>query len=340
MKMDLSIERLTADAIELTSYIPGGRLPDECGIIEIAHGGSDRHFFRLSDGGRSVVALIQPGGGDEFERYLSIGSFLAGRGIAVPIFYHADRDLGILIMEDLGSVHLEDHLRDASPEEELSFYRDCIEVLAKFQTTVTSGLEEMPRIKGHLFGLEKLLGETAYFEREFIGRYSPVDIPDGWDRDRKVLAETLASQPQVFMHRDYQSRNILVKEGSIRIIDFQTAHLGPGLYDVASLLKDPYHPLCHGTRRSLLMELYYRLGESGLAVAGGFEQYYVIFLLAGIQRNLQALAAFAFLGLAKGKKEFLRYIPSAMDLLEEGVDEADNLPAVRELVTRIRSMMP
>jgi hypothetical protein len=138
------------------------------------------------------------------------------------------------------------------------------------------------------------------------------------------------------MHRDFQSRNIMVKDGRLRVLDFQTAHRGPGMYDLASLLKDPYHPVEPGSRKTLLMEVYYRVIGDGSEPEGGFEGFNDRFLLAGIQRNMQALAAFSYLGMKKGKTEFLRYILPGIGLLEEGLTESGRFPVTSGLVAGLR----
>jgi aminoglycoside/choline kinase family phosphotransferase len=263
-----------------------------------------------------------------------VGDFLRDRGIPVPVFYSVDRS-GVVVMEDLGDIHLVDALEGADASAELAFYRDSIDILFRLQTSVTAAERSVRILDDMLFTEEILIGETDYFAREFVERYAGMEIPDGWDEERRILASELASHPPVFMHRDFQSRNIMVKEGNLRIVDFQTAHRGPGMYDVASLLKDPYHPLRPGTRKTLLMELYYRFTGEGLDTGGEFEAFSKRFTLAGIQRNMQALAAFSFLGLEKGKGEFLEHIVPGLILLEEGIDESGIFPVTRELVASI-----
>ncbi|MCK4548946.1 MAG: phosphotransferase [Candidatus Krumholzibacteria bacterium] len=315
--------------------MPGGGFSDKATVSVITGGGSDRHFLRVEEDGLSAVVLVQPGGGAEFDRYVRNGNFLRENGVAVPGFYFVDEG-GVVVMEDLGDIHLVDALEDADPPAELAFYRDCINILYRLQTSVTGAEKETGILGDMVFSEEMLLGETDYFAREFVVHYAGRPVPEGWDAERRTLAAELASHPRVFMHRDFQSRNIMVKDGTLRIVDFQTAHRGPGMYDVASLLKDPYHPVESGTRKTLLMELYYRFTGNNPEPEGGFEAFNDRFVLAGIQRNMQALAAFSFLGLEKGKKEFLEFIRPGIGLLEEGLTESGRFPVTSGLVARIR----
>ena len=141
------------------------------------------------------------------------------------------------------------------------------------------------------------------------------------------------------MHRDFQSRNIMVKSGQLRLVDFQTAHRGPGLYDLASLLRDPYHPLPGDRAHALAEEFYGRLREGGALRDVGPDEFREGFVLAGIQRDLQALAAFVKLGKVKGKKEFLESIPAGLDLLEAGVDESGRFPSMKRMITALREKL-
>ena len=326
-------------AIALTRSLPGGPLSPDSSVSALDGGGSDRFFMRIQDGTRSVVALVQPGAPEEFASYLLIGTFLQKNGIGVPRFHAWDEKAGILVLEERGGADLQPALREAGPEEELSFYREGMQILFELQTVVTSALETDPPPPLRRFDEATLLGETDYFAVEFVPRFCPAGLPDGWEKERRALAGRLSTQPPVFMHRDFQSRNLFVKEGRLRVIDFQTAHMGPGLYDAASFLKDPYHPLIAGTRRTLLMELFYRLKEIGRAGEQNFEEYYETFLMAGIQRNLQALAAFARLGIGKGKTRFLESILPGLDSLEEGVDESGSFPAIGAMARDARKTL-
>jgi aminoglycoside/choline kinase family phosphotransferase len=311
---------------------PGGALRASI----LTHGGSDRHFIRLSGGTRPVVALARPGGDDELDRYIAIGRFLRRHGIDVPEQLAVDRENGVVLMEDLGSTHLQDGLKDCTSEEEGSLYEICLDVLVSLQTSVTDAMFAEGMLEDRSFDADVLLGETAYFEREFVRSYAGLTCPPEWDGERRFLAERLAGEPPAFMHRDFQSRNIMITGGRIAIIDFQTAHRGPGVYDVASLLKDPYHPVPEALRRRLLQKFHGDLVAAGGAVETSYERYKEILILAGIQRNCQALAAYAYLGRTKGKTQFLDFITPGLALLEEGIAEADGFPALGAMVREIR----
>lgn len=333
-------ERLLRLAGDPGAVIPGGPFGPDAVLTPVAGGGSDRGFYRIAEPPRSAIILHEPQGAGELARYTSIGDFLREEGIPVPAFFAIDEAAGLLLMEDLGDRRLEDELEGLDAAGELSFYRECVDILFRLQTTVTERMYADGFLADRLFGVDLLLGETDYFEREIVRALAGLEPSAEWHGERRRLAEAVASQPAVFMHRDFQSRNIMVRDGRPRIVDFQTAYRGPALYDAAALLRDPYHPLQPGTRRTLLMELFYRLSERGRAPGGGFEGFCEQFTLAGLQRNMQSLAAFAFLGREKGKTGFLRSIGPGLDLLEEGLAESGRFPAAASLVARIRERIP
>jgi aminoglycoside/choline kinase family phosphotransferase len=323
----------------LSAGMPGGRFKKPPELTPLEHGGSDRIFYRARSSDRTAVAMVETGGAEDFESYCEIGNFLRRGGIAVPELFGLDARCGVLLMEDLGDTHLEDVLAGASRREEQSLYERCIDILIRLESSVTSAMEREGMLEHRRFDESVLLRETEYFNRAFIEGFCPVERPSEWDSERAYLADTLVAQPPVFMHRDFQSRNILIKDGELRIVDFQSAHRGPGLYDAASLLKDAYHPIAPAARTKLLRMLYEGLRGRGGRVPDGFEEYHEVFVLAGIQRNLQALAAFARLGSVKGKQRFLRSIPAGLKLLREGLEESDRLPALTLIIDAVEDKL-
>ncbi|MFO7914361.1 MAG: phosphotransferase [Candidatus Krumholzibacteriales bacterium] len=329
--MNENIAELVAYALERTSTVPGGPLNPNARAVPFTDGGSKRYFLRLSDGERSVVALIEPSDRAELQRYCQIGTFLRENGIGVPEIYTFDRERGILLMEDLGDCTLEKLWIRGNGI--ITIYRSCLDLLCRLQTEVTekTGRGQCPSL--NIFGKEEFMEETDYFEREFMGRFKPdISVPD-WEREREQLAEKLSALPRVFMHRDFQSRNIIIRQGQPRLIDFQASFLGPSFYDAASLLKDPYVSLPPATGQELL-EYYYRaLSERNADNGLNFDEFTELFTIAGIQRNLQALAAYAKLGFGDGRTEFLRSIHPALVLLERGAGENGSYPAIQGMAS-------
>lgn len=301
-------------------------------------GGSDRSFVRVAKGNESVVLLSQPPGW-EIDAYIDNARFLRANGIGAPEILAFDRARGLVLMEDLGDLHLEDALAGATDAEVERRYREAVGMLVSFGTTAARAMERDALLESRVFDERVLLAETDYFVREFVEGYCAVPLPATWEEERRRLARALAAEPRVFMHRDFQSRNLMVTRGELRVVDFQTAHRGPGLYDAASLLKDAYHPLPAALRGELVAELHAGLRAGGASETRSAEAYGRAFALAGVQRNLQALAAFAKLGMRRGKPKFLDSIPAGLDLLAEGARESACLPGIERLAGELRNRL-
>lgn len=323
-----SIDREVISALGLDS--------DRMELVKpIEHGGSERTFYRVAFRNTSYIVMLHRGIEEEFERYVELDRFLARHGIGVPEIHAVDKAHKAILMEDLGETHLEDILNECSETEAARQYRKAIELLIELQTSVTKGMYAERTLEGREFTKSRLLAETEYFVEEFVNDYCRIEEFD-IDMDRIILAEEISKEPLVFMHRDFQSKNIMLYGGELRLVDFQSAHRGPGLYDAASLLKDPYHPIGEALREELLEALFEAISGTDATKHDDFGSFKKSFTYCGIQRNMQALAAFARLGVKMGKKQFLKSIPPALGLLEEGLNQIDGLSSLKELLGRIK----
>jgi aminoglycoside/choline kinase family phosphotransferase len=148
-----------------------------------------------------------------------------------------------------------------------------------------------------------------------------------------VLAETLSREPRFFMHRDFQSQNIYFKDGAVRYIDFQTATRGLLQYDAVSLLKDAYVVLQDRQREDLL-HFYLDTLITQCRLVIDRDAFVRTFNLTGLQRNMQALGAFAYLSRDKGKTAFAAHIPAALSYLAAALRELPEFPLLSGLVEK------
>src|SRR5262249_5630946 len=128
----------------------------------------------------------------------------------------------------------------------------------------------------------------------------------------REFAKRLATFPRVLVHRDFQSQNIIIQNGQANLIDFQGMRPGLAEYDLASLLYDPYVDVTDAERNELIAYYRHRQLENGTVTNGNFE---LKLRLCAMQRLMQALGAYGFLGLVKGHKHFLHHIPNALGSL-------------------------
>jgi aminoglycoside/choline kinase family phosphotransferase len=200
-------------------------------------------------------------------------------------------------------------------EERGALYRSTLRQAAKIHAIEPVALRGL--VGGELqppFDEGLYLWEQGYFFREFASRFSVLTAEELEEvRLGEGLAEvrrTLAALPRRMVHRDFQSQNVIVRDGQAWLIDYQGLRPGRPEYDLASLLYDPYVRLPEGERRELLA---YYAGLHGAGEAFGSDAG--VFARCACQRLMQALGAYGFLGLVKGKTPFLRHIPVASERL-------------------------
>ncbi len=302
----------------------------------LARGGSDRSFYRIQTSEGSFVVMTGTSSREEVEAYVEIGNFLYVQGIGSPEICAVDRKNGLVLMEDLGDHSLYTIVKQAASRGEVTeLYKKALEFLAEMQMTVTSRIAMCDCLKNRSFGYESFRGETDYFLEAFVKDLCGIDVTKKGRLEDELhkLAAGLVREPRFFMHRDLQSQNMYLKEDRIRIIDFQTATQGLLQYDLAACLKDAYvmltQPEC-----DVLLKYYMDCLEYTWSVDIDREQFAVTFHRTGLQRNMQALGAFAFLSMRKGKTEFLQHIPAALAYLKTALSMLHEFPALQVIVER------
>ena len=306
----------------------------------MAGDGSDRQFYRLALGDLSLLAVLpstaQSQGLAEARAAHAIGTHFFRCGAPVPRIHGFAEECGLILFEDLGDTKLHDLLllHGAESSEVDAYYRQALVALAHLQTEARHGFRpdwcwDTPRYDRALM----LARESGYFRKalceDLLGMN---DLPRGLDQEFVFLAERAMQEPVDFiLHRDFQSRNLMVHGGKVRIIDFQGARLGPLGYDPASLLIDPYAGLSQDRQQALLGCYLDALASHIPLDRGRFvEGYYYM----ALQRNLQILGAFAFLSKKRGKPFFQQFITPAVVTLSQhlAAPQGRDFPFLRAVV--------
>jgi len=292
-------------------------IPD---ISLLAGDGSARVFYRLLfDNDTSMVIVCpnedNPLGMSEAASAWNICRHLNRVGVAVPEPLAYDKQTGVILFEDLGDLRLHDLLQQEDCLREdcrFKFYRDVICELVRMQVEGREGFDiswcwQTPHYDQQLM-LER---ESRYFLQALcIDLLNLKPDVDSLHHEFVQIANKAASGPAgFFLHRDFQSRNIMIKDGAVRIIDFQGGRLGPLGYDLASLLIDPYVSLSPEFQEALFDEYLCELLKWVKYDPLHFREEY---MYLSMQRNLQILGAFAFLGKQRNKNFFLQFIPPAL----------------------------
>jgi NDP-sugar pyrophosphorylase family protein len=304
--------------------------------------GSDRQWYRLKMGQKTMIlvdhGIKESNRINEADAFVNIGRYLFDRGVPVPQIYEADTFAGYVFLEDLGSFDLQATVRQTDPfENVISLYQRVIHLLTKFSASGadqfdTAWCYQTSRYDKSLI-LEK---ECRYFVDAFLNTYLGLKIKYAdLKKEFEYLAENaLKHTVSGLMHRDFQSRNIMIKNDQVYFIDFQGARMGPIQYDLASLLIDPYVDLPQDIQTQLLAYAVERLQGRVKLNAANFKRCYRFCCLT---RNLQILGAFGHLTRVKGKMHFEKYIPAAARTLEHNLKnhEYGKLPMLSALADTV-----
>ena len=317
-------EALARKALE--AVFPG----DEKGVAwsKLKGDGSDRTWYRVTRGNDSLVMVDHDPCAEpevcEADSFAAIGRHLYDRGIPVPRIFAYDRPSGLLVLEDLGDLNLQRLVhRSVNAEEVDRHYRSVIDLLIVMGVEGAKGFDIKHTYQTPYYDRELILEkESRYFVNAFLNGYLGLKTEfENYQGEFELLAQGAIEHPyNGLLHRDFQSRNILVKQGSYYFIDFQGARLGPLLYDLASLLIDPYVALPQ-TVQDRLLEYYLKRLSDHMTVDE--DKCLHAYQHCAINRNLQIMGAFAFLSRNKGKKTFENYIPPALESLKRNLQRID-----------------
>jgi len=226
-------------------------------LQHLAGDASTRQYFRVFNNEASYIAAVYTEPLDaQAHPYCDVTRLLIRRGIPIPEILAISGEDGIVLQQDLGDLRLQDWLEGAGEEAKRDIYRQAIDIIFDIQAA-TGAAYEMGSIASKLaFDEAKLLWELRFFYDHYFGRYRSEVLAAGdkelIDAELVEIARELAARPRVLCHRDYHSRNLMLKDGRLFVIDHQDARMGPISYDLASLLYDPYATL----RESLISDLY------------------------------------------------------------------------------------
>jgi aminoglycoside/choline kinase family phosphotransferase len=338
----MTAERRTSDGSDVRSRIDqflAGRSLTGARVVPLTGDASDRRYFRILVRDEPTQVLAVHPGAIEFERmpFVNVSRLFTALPLPVPaILGHSD-PLGIIALQDLGDVTLQAHLGAASPSEHKALYRQAV---AFIDTMQRRGAElEAPGFLpyGIAFDVEKLMWELQFFARHFLEGYRGGALTDSaraaLTSEFTAIAEELAGEPRLLCHRDYHSRNLMLHDESLYIIDFQDARMGPDTYDLVSLLRDSYVDFTEQEVEDLIA-FFLALHSPGaseqpLRVDAEFRRR---FDLMAIQRNLKALGTFGFQTISRGNPVYIQYIPRTLNYLRANLERYPRFARLRGLL--------
>ena len=302
--------------------------------VPLSGDASDRRYFRvlLRDTPSQVLA-VHPGP-IVFDAlpFVNVARLLTAMPVPVPRILAHSNALGIIALEDLGDVTLQAHVGAASPAEHAALYRQAVTFINTIQRR---GLElASPDFVpyGIAFDVEKLTWELQFFTKHFLEAYRGAGLTDSvrsaLAHEYASIAEELAADPPVLCHRDYHSRNLMLHEGRLHIIDFQDARLGPDTYDLASLLRDSYVDF-NDQQVDALIACFLAQRAAPAAEDRDFRRR---FDLMALQRNLKALGTFGFQTTSRDNTVYIQYIPRTLSFVGTHLARYGRFGRLRELL--------
>jgi len=312
------------------------------GTVEVQYdpilkGGSDRAFYRVRVPSGATFIFMEFGTEVEENAYWAeINRFMTEIGIPVPRIIAYDSRRRFMLLEDLGDADLYS-LRDQPWRKRR---RCCLMALSAIHRLHRTPIADVPDSLQLCRGYDRPLyaWEHAYFRENFVEAVCGLSLSGpqerDWAEEMEALIDRLQKIPECLIHRDFQSQNIMIRNDRPVLLDFQGMRKGNLFYDLASLICDPYVSFSPSERNELVA-FYYRIMEPDYS----FEKFTGYFWEGAVQRLMQALGAYGFLGLKKNKPAFLPHMANGLKNLLTAVDNAGGLATLSRLLPECKTIL-
>jgi aminoglycoside/choline kinase family phosphotransferase len=303
-----------ARLLQLTTWLQGLDIVDTATVRPASADASFRRYFRLdvlpaaqARFGATLVAMDAPPERENTAAWLKVDALLLEAGVSVPTIHAQDLGQGFLLISDLGTTT---YLQALDHDNAATLYAEALGAIIRFQQHSQAGV--LPP-----FDRAFMERELAIFPEWYIGKHLNATLTDAQSAElQKVFDHIVANclaQPQVFMHRDFHSRNLMwMDEKNPGVLDFQDAVYGPITYDAASLLRDAYVSWDEEMVLDWLIRYWQQARAVGLPVNKNFDAFYQDFEYTALQRHLKILGIFCRLNYRDGKPMYLGDLPTVM----------------------------
>ena len=269
---------------------------------------SFRRYFRVKIDGENFIAMDAPPDKEDIVPFMKIATLFKQANVNTPTLLQHNLEDGFILLEDFGSQWLLDELNE---DNATSLYARALTDLLPLATNENLLNANLPPYD------EKVLRrEMALFEEWFVEQLLDEELPqDLWENVQQILVKSALEQPQVCVHRDYHSRNLMVlPNGELGVLDFQDAVLGALTYDSVSLLRDCYIDWSDDKIETWLRAYFEQL-QTAKVVECDFTQFKRWFDLMGMQRHLKVCGIFSRLHLRDEKSQYLKSLPRTLNYL-------------------------
>jgi len=305
-------------------------------LTAISGDASFRRYFRFNHQATPTIAVDAPIETEDNAAFYKIAQILQQQGLLVPDVLHYDFEQGFLLITDLGNQLFLAHL---NPSSVAQLYSSAIDAIISMLQIPAAKLAKLPNYSESL-----LVDEMMLFNHWFIKHHLQIELSDNEESIINNLFSCLVKnalqQPQYFVHRDFHSRNLMLREdGETALIDFQDAVKGPITYDLVSLLKDCYVQWPIKQVNSWCFDFYQKLIEHKL-IDYKFEIFQKQFDLMGMQRHIKVLGIFCRLNYRDNKPTYLKDLQLTFDYLIQAVSKYPEFDDFNQfLLNRIQPLL-
>ncbi len=284
-------------------------------VYQLAGDASNRRYFRVIKDQQSWVLMVWEPFNPEGYPFLSVLNHFAKHKICVPQVISMSPKDGLVLLEDLGDLTLERKFWEAqSPDSSMDFYKQAVDEIIKIHFIATRDRTDCTAFKVK-FDTEKFLWEMNYGKDNLLSGLCKFEFSEKMNLEiTKVFTDIcsrLDEEPKFIVHRDYHSRNLMIKFNEMRVIDFQDARLGPVQYDLVSLFRDSYVNMPE-EMAAKLMDYYLEKAMPFLPANISRTYFEEIYELQSIQRCFKACGSFASFLQLRNDKRYLKYLPQTL----------------------------
>jgi aminoglycoside/choline kinase family phosphotransferase len=323
-----------------------GRDAASARVLKLKGDASNRSYYRVQEPQQSHVVMVMPlevkseevtkGEPPKELPFVNVHRYLHQLGIRVPVIRRFEPERGLMVLEDLGD-ELFENAQARGPAERETWYGRAVETLARLRARADNARDPECLAFGRAFDADLYEWELHHFRA--YGLEARQGLTSSGPELRRMgelfrqLAEQLDAEPRGFTHRDYQSRNLMVVDGQLVIIDFQDALQGPRQYDLVALLRDSYVQLDRPFIEKMLhryIEIYQK--ESGQTLDA--KAFIATFDRLTIQRKLKDAGRFIFIDLVKKNPGFLPYVVPSLGYVRDAFERVPDLAELRGLLSK------
>ncbi|MGB0453649.1 MAG: aminoglycoside phosphotransferase family protein [Bacteriovoracaceae bacterium] len=304
-------------------------------VEKLSGDASSRKYYRIfSKASSYVISIDSPENLTKADfNFITTQKIFSENNVRVPKIFHVITNRGYTLQEDLGDqTLLLENVSLTGSDEEYKLYERVCDQLLKINLIPPSKYESESLVRNR-FDFEKLMWEVRFTNKYFIEQHLERAIPETVERHFQDIVNKITEEEYCVVHRDFHSRNVMMVDGEVVIIDFQDARLGPPQYDLCSLLEDAYYKISKAAKEKLIKSYYEKLVSNGL-YSKSEKEFKSFYNLVSIQRTYKAMGTFCYIFHERGDARYLKYIHSCFENLKRKLWELEEYNELRQTLSK------